>query len=290
MLEVQDMLSQQMRSGNCQLEDGDWSLSLFPSNSVGNYNHHHPHLLSNEHTRIVNAFLINDNYALSPGVHTVPPVNVFESLNTPISLLPGAQPVPSATSDLDFNERLAIGVGDFSQSIACIATRFGECSSTSLDKLWYTYSYIYKPTSTTVPDIRYKFESLHASPFWLLAILKTSTSFISIPLCTTSSTLHLLAFLESTVPSFPPFLWTLYVIFFLSPIGTVAHDTVYQRIFYGRNNSCRYYYYTLALHHYHTVALRRLLQSTCQLLRGFSLRFSTSLLLVPSVVKLIFIL
>ena len=55
--------------------------------------------------------------------------------------------------------------GDFSQSTACNATRFRECSLTSLDKLWYTYSYIYQPKSTTVPNIRYKFESLHASPF-----------------------------------------------------------------------------------------------------------------------------
>ena len=31
----------------------------------------------------------------------------------------------------------------FSQSTACNVTRFGECSSTLLDKLWYTYSYIY---------------------------------------------------------------------------------------------------------------------------------------------------
>ena len=35
--------------------------------------------------------------------------------------------------------------GDCSQSTICNATRFGECSSTLLDKLWYTYSYIYKP-------------------------------------------------------------------------------------------------------------------------------------------------
>ena len=33
--------------------------------------------------------------------------------------------------------------GNFSQSAACIAVGFGECSSTFLDKLWYLYSYIY---------------------------------------------------------------------------------------------------------------------------------------------------
>ena len=156
-----------MRSSNCQLEDGDRSLSLFPSNSVGNYNHHHPHLLSNERTRIVNASLIKDTYALLPGVqHTVPSANMFESLNTPISLmLVGQHTVPSATIDLDFTEQFAIGVGDFSQSIACIATRFGECSSTLLDKLWHTYSYIYKPTTTICYGIYIFLNSQHIGPF-----------------------------------------------------------------------------------------------------------------------------
>jgi len=139
----------------------------------------------------------------------------------------------------------------YSHALACIATSSRECGlfTTSLDTLWYVYSYIYSqlssnattimfllffvavilmpttdtpPTSTTVPNIRYEFESLHASPFWLLALLKPTTPFISIPLCTTSSTLHLLAFLASTVPSLPPPSWTLFVIFFLSPIGTVT--------------------------------------------------------------------
>eukprot|EP00751_Fragilariopsis_kerguelensis_P043859 CAMPEP_0170992798 /NCGR_PEP_ID=MMETSP0736-20130129/9953_1 /TAXON_ID=186038 /ORGANISM="Fragilariopsis kerguelensis, Strain L26-C5" /LENGTH=596 /DNA_ID=CAMNT_0011418315 /DNA_START=608 /DNA_END=2395 /DNA_ORIENTATION=- len=79
--------------------------------------------------------------------------------------------------------------------------------------------------STTAPDIRYEFKSLHASPFRLLAILEPTTPIISIPLCTTSSTSHLLAFLESTVPSLPPPLWPFFVIFFLPPIGTVHSDT-----------------------------------------------------------------
>ena len=206
--------------------------------------------------------------------------------------------------------------GDFSQSITCITTRFGECSSILLDKLWYNYSYIYKPTTTTIqygiyrflnarhaspfqllssfkhatpsaltplfntssfttcnvlqlsillesasassfsitlsaffvnfvqstiylylanvdnednkfnsttkPDLRYKSELLNASLFQLLAILKPTTSFISILLYTTNSILHLLAFLESTIPSFPPPLWLLFVIFFLYPVSTVT--------------------------------------------------------------------
>ena len=58
-----------------------------------------------------------------------------------------------------------------------------------------------------------------------MAILKPSTPFISIPFCTTSSTLHLLAFLESTVPSFLPPSRTFFVILFHSPVGAVGRDT-----------------------------------------------------------------
>ena len=54
--------------------------------------------------------------------------------------------------------------------------------------------------------------------------MKPITPIISIPLCTTSSTLHLLAFLESTVPSLPPPSWTFLVIFLLSPVGAVGRD------------------------------------------------------------------
>ena len=88
------------------------------------------------------------------------------------------------------------------------------------------------PESTTTPgSIRYEFDSLHASPFWLLAILKPTTPIISIPLCITSSRSHLLAFLESTVPSFPPPLRTFFAIFFLSPVGC---DTDFHLIDQGK--------------------------------------------------------
>ena len=43
--------------------------------------------------------------------------------------------------------------GNFSQSTACNATRFGECSSTLLDRLWYTYSYIYHRASSNTTTI-----------------------------------------------------------------------------------------------------------------------------------------
>ena len=38
-------------------------------------------------------------------------------------------------------------IRNFSQSMACIATRFGECSLTMLHKLWYNYTYIYHHAS-----------------------------------------------------------------------------------------------------------------------------------------------
>ena len=52
---------------------------------------------------------------------------------------------------------------------------FGRNSNiTSLDKLWYTYSYIYKPTSTTIQYGIFVsvLASLHTSPIWSSAILK----------------------------------------------------------------------------------------------------------------------
>mmetsp|Transcript_32062 Transcript_32062/g.32470 ORF Transcript_32062/g.32470 Transcript_32062/m.32470 type:complete len:177 (-) Transcript_32062:648-1178(-) len=43
--------------------------------------------------------------------------------------------------------------GNFSQSTACIATRFGECSCSLLDRLWYLYSYIYRRVSSNTTTI-----------------------------------------------------------------------------------------------------------------------------------------
>ena len=100
---VQTRISQQMRSGNYQLEDGDRSISLFISNSVVNYNNQ----LDQRERLVVTPLLFTDTTSLSATV--LPPTSV-------------------AATDFGF--------GYFSQSTACIATRFGECSSTSLDKLW----------------------------------------------------------------------------------------------------------------------------------------------------------
>ena len=59
------MLSQQMRSGNCELEDGDGSLSLIPSNSVGNYNNQLDH---RERLVPVTQLLFSDPTSLSATV------------------------------------------------------------------------------------------------------------------------------------------------------------------------------------------------------------------------------
>ena len=79
--------------------------------------------------------------------------------------------------------------GNFSQSTTCIATRFGEYSFTLLDKLWYTYSYIYKPTTTTIQYRLYIFlnSRRHTSPYWLLSSFKQATPSASTPLSTTCS-------------------------------------------------------------------------------------------------------
>ena len=78
------------------------------------------------------------------------------------------------------------------------------------------------PVSPTIPNIRYKFESPHASPFRLLAVLNQATnSSLPTPLSTTSSTLQSSALLNSGFDSSSPlFSWTLFVIFFFSPVGT----------------------------------------------------------------------
>ena len=86
--------------------------------------------------------LITNTDTLSTGLMVVQSDNALDLLNNSNSLLPGPMVVQGDT-DLNSGERsTVIGVGDFSQSVACIATRFEECSSTLLDKLWYLYSYI----------------------------------------------------------------------------------------------------------------------------------------------------
>ena len=97
----------------------------------------------------------------------------------------------------------------FSQSTTCNAIRFGECSLTLLDRLWYLYSYIYKPLTTICYGIYIFLNSRHTGPIRLLPSVKpTTTPSASLPLfttrsfttssSTTRSTLQLSILLEST--------------------------------------------------------------------------------------------
>ena len=161
------MLSQQMRSSDCiKLEDGDLQLSLLPSNLVGNYIHHHTNNIPNEPSTVIDS-LITDTYSLLLAeLLVVRSDNALELLNT-FSLSPVVRNDVHSDDD-NLHEQSTIGVDDFSQSIACIATRFRECGSTLLDKLWYTYSYIYKPTTTICYGIYIFLNSRHTGPFRLL--------------------------------------------------------------------------------------------------------------------------
>ena len=80
-----------------------------------------------------------------------PVIKLLRSLQSPTELLPeSTDPVIKLLLSLDW---LCSYFGCYSQSIACIATRFGECSTTSLDRLWYLYSYIYKLFSSTTTTL-----------------------------------------------------------------------------------------------------------------------------------------
>ena len=92
------------------------------------------------------------------------------------------------------------------------------------------------PNSTTKPNIQYEFESLHAGPFRLLAISNQATnSSLPPPLSPTSSTLQSSALMNSgSASSSPLFSWTLFVIFFLYPVGAVDCDTDFHLIDQGK--------------------------------------------------------
>ena len=87
---------------------------------------------------------------------TVPDYWKFESLpsllhrSTVEPLLPDYGRIDSQLSPMIW---ICSYFGDFFQSTACNATRFGECSSTMLDRLWYLYSYIYNLFSSNTTTI-----------------------------------------------------------------------------------------------------------------------------------------
>ena len=136
---------------------------------------------------------------VSPGVHVID--NDIISIKQVLHLL------PTETFFSGNNQRLldqtCFSLDSFSQSTVRIATRFGECSSTLLHKLWHLHSYIYIPTITTNwYGIYILWNSQHTSLFRSLSRFKHITPSASTPLFTTSSfttcnTLQLLVLLES---------------------------------------------------------------------------------------------
>ena len=78
--------------------------------------------------------------------------------------------------------------GCFSQSTACITTRFGECSTTLLEKLWYLYSYIYHQASSSSTIV-----IIPILLFLVVALLMPSAA-----LPTTSSIVSLSPFISQT--------------------------------------------------------------------------------------------
>ena len=162
--------------------DGVQSPTDTPSIAVSTYDHRITNI-SNEHSTVID-LLITDTKLFS---HTLQKrfVRSDNDLNLTQQLL-------VLTSQFDGNLRSLIQVyfsfDDFSQSTACNATRFGECSSTLLNRLWYLYSYIYKRTTTICYGIYIFLNSQHTSPFRLLPCVKhTTTPSALIPLFTTSS-------------------------------------------------------------------------------------------------------
>ena len=103
-----------------------------------------------------------------PQESTDPVITLSRSLQLPTEL-------PQESTDpvikLRSLNRLCSYFGCFSQSIACIVTRFGECSTTSLDKLWYLYSYIYRFISSNTTTIRTRLLL-----FVVVVILMTTTN------------------------------------------------------------------------------------------------------------------
>ena len=68
--------------------------------------------------------------------------NDIISIQQLLHLLPAEGDIPNKNNQRSLDQ-LCFSFDDFSQSTACIITRFRECSSTLLDKRWYLYSYMY---------------------------------------------------------------------------------------------------------------------------------------------------
>ena len=183
---VRYMLSQQIKSIiYLKLEDGNLQL-LLSSNAVANYNIQRDSILC--HQSPTRPLTPNNKASLLPvyGRDTHKSLCPLLQRSTVEPLLPVYGRLDLQLTPLTW---ICSYFGYCSQSTTCNATRFGECSSTLLDKLWYTYSCIYKPTTTTIHyGIYIFFNSRHTGPFWLLPCVKyTTPPSTSTPLFTTLS-------------------------------------------------------------------------------------------------------
>ena len=150
------MLSQQMKSIDFfKLEDGNLQLSL-SSNSVANYNVQYKNI-SQKLSPIIDPLLlfferVDSQLATTDKKGSFAPLSgeINSLLNppqhSPVTLHSFARRVDSHPPSLN---RIYYYSEGCSQSMACIVNRFGECCLTLLNKLWYTYSYIYKVSSNS---------------------------------------------------------------------------------------------------------------------------------------------
>ena len=108
--------------------------------------------------------------------------------NLPLVHLSGKTPTVRSRLRENLHDRWLTILSSYNSIHQSQPTRFSfetNSNGTSLNKLWYTYSYIYKPTT-----IRYGFNSLHSSPLHLLSSLKhAATPFSPTILFTTNSIL-----------------------------------------------------------------------------------------------------
>ena len=147
------ILSQQMKScDSFKIETvGDQSLTdQYDTSSIAltNYNIQRISILS--HPSPTRPLTLNNEASTLPAYGRVASLPSLIHRSTVEPLLPVYGRIDSQLSPMSWS---CSCFDDFSQSTACIATRFGECSSTMLHKLWYLYSYIYNQVSSNTTTI-----------------------------------------------------------------------------------------------------------------------------------------
>ena len=159
------MLIQQMKSTpSFKIEAGDVHLPTdqsdsptgTPSIAVANYNNQYNNMYDHPLLVATPVHTFAKNYILGLPFETGLEDCDFELIELMHYYIIGL-PFETGLEDCDFEliELMHYYVGKFSQSMACIATRFRECrcSSTMLHKLWYNYTYIYHQASSNTATI-----------------------------------------------------------------------------------------------------------------------------------------